>query len=272
MKAKRQIGTRFIAFLIGAALVQGLLLLFCTEGGLMLLYPYVVRTKAESYQPSGTSTVYYDMRLDVTDAPLFVVGMDHDVAQSYDAFVHLFRFLKQYRNITKIYMFEYDEYAVAIADRMEDPLLDYGLPETLLSFADALAAINETQPPQKKFTVSAFPCDVYIDLPADGSVLFLQDRDTMMEERTLSSDDPTLYIEMKYINCQTSEGVRTDMDLPFVGETTGYAFLPASRIDWFYRYYEKVADPLKLGRDTTGLRRTSAEYVIFVENGNAVEN
>lgn len=263
MKAKRT-----IAFLIGAALVQGLLLLFCTEGGLMLLYPYVVRTKAESYQPSGTSTVYYDMRLDVTDAPLFVVGMDHDVAQSYDAFVHLFRFLKQYSNIQTIFLMEYADYADAIADRMEDPLLDHGLPETLLSFADALSALNETQPPAKKFTVAPWQENVYADMEP-GTALFLLDRDTMMENRQL--DDGVLYIEMKYINCQTIEGVRTDMDLPFVGETTGYAFLPASRIDWFYRYYEKVADPLKLGRDTTGLRRTSAEYVIFVENGNAVE-
>lgn len=264
MKAKRT-----IAFLIGAALVQGLLLLFCTEGGLMLLYPWVVRTKAESYQPSGTSTVYYDMRLDVTDAPLFVVGMDHDVAQSYDAFVHLFRFLKQYSNIQTIFLMEYADYADAIEDRMEDPILDHGLPETLLSFADALSALNETQPPAKKFTVAPYQAYVYMDMEP-GTALFLLDRDFMMENRQI--DDGVLYIEMKYINCQTNEGVRTDMDLPFVGETTGYAFLPASRIDWFYRYYEKVADPLKLGRDTTGLKRTSAEYVIFVENGNAVEN
>lgn len=262
MKAKR-----WITFLIGVALLQGLFLLFCTESGLMLLYPYVVRATSEAYQPSGTTTVYYDMRLDVTDAPLFVVGMDFDVAESYDAFVHLFRFLKQYQNITKIYLFEYDEYADAIAARMEDPLLDHGLPPTLLDFADALAAINETQPPQKKFTLSAWPVDVYIDLPGDGSVLFLQDRDTMMEERSLESDE--LCIEMKYINCETNTGVRTDMDLPFSGEEIGYRFLSAKSIDWFYRYYEKVADPLGLGRDTTGLKRTSADYVIFVENGTA---
>lgn len=269
MKIKQPITVRFITFVIGVAVLQGLLLLFCTQGGLMSLYPYVVRTAAEDYQPRGTSTVYYDMRLDVTDAPLFAVGMDPDVAQSYDAFAHLFRFLKQYRNITTIYLCVVEDYADAIAARMEDPLLDHGLPETLLSFADALAAVNETQPPQKKFTVSAFPGDVYIDIPADGSVLFLQDRDTMMVERAQSLDDPTLYIEMKYISCQTNDGVRTDIDLPFVGETTGYAFLPAARIDWFYRYYAKVADPLGVGRDTEALVRENAPYVLFVENGQA---
>ncbi len=259
---------RLLTFVIGAAVLQGLLLLFCTQGGLMLLYPYVVRMAAEDYQPRGTSTVYYDMRLDVTDAPLFVVGMDPDVAQSYDAFVHLFRFLKQYSGIQTIYLVDNAAYADAIAARMADPLVDHGLPETLLSFADALSSLNETQPPAKKFTVAAWQENAYADM-APGTALLLMERDRMMAERAQNLDDTTLYIEMKYVNCQTNDGVRTDMTLPFVGETTAYAFLPASRIDWFYRYYEKVADPLQLGRDTTGLQRTAAPYVIFVENGQA---
>lgn len=261
MKAKR-----LITFVISTAVLQGLLLLFCTQGGLLSLYPYVVWMAAEDYQPRGTSTVYYDMRLDVTDAPLFVVGMDFEVAQSYDAFVHLFRFLKQYSGIQTIYLADNADYAEPIADRMADPLVDHGLPETLLSFADALSALNDTQPPAKKFTVAPWQENVYADM-APGSALLLMDRDRMMAERQL--DDGILYIEMKYINCQTNDGVRTDMTLPFLGETTAYTFLPASRIDWFYRYYEKVADPLQLGRDTTGLQQVSAPYVIFVENGQA---
>ena len=137
MKAKR-----LLAFLCGAAVLQGIMLLFCTEAGLLALYPLLVRVSDEEYQTKGAYTVYYDMRMDVSDAPEVAVGIDFGVAQSYDAFQHLLRFIKQYRNVNVIYLDAYSEYAEAIAARMQDPMIDPGLPPVLLVFSDTLAAIS----------------------------------------------------------------------------------------------------------------------------------
>ncbi|MBQ3592684.1 MAG: hypothetical protein II979_12150 [Clostridia bacterium] len=268
MKAKR-----LLAFLCVAAVLQGLVLLFCTEAGLMKLYPLLVRASEEEYQTMGAYTVYYDMRMDVSDAPVVAVGMDFEIAQSYDAFQHLFRFLKQYLNITDIYLWRYGEYADAIAQRMEDPLLNPGLSAVLMEFADTLTAINDTQPPVKKCTVHAMQESVYMDMEP-GRVLYLMDRDEMMEKRDTLESSGVLCIEMKYVNCTAAEGIRHDIPLPFTGEEVRYSFLPASRIEWFYRYFERVTNLLGDGNVfglPTALEQISAPYVICIANGQAAD-
>ena len=267
MKAKR-----LLAFLCGAAILQGLMLLFCTEAGLLTLYPLLVRASEEEYQTKGAYTVYYDMRMDVSEAPEVAVGMDFSVAQSYDAFQHLLRFIKQYRNINVIYLDAYSEYAEAIAARMQDPMTDPGLPPVLSAFADTLAAINETQPPVKKFTVHPIQERVYMDLPEGSVPLVLMERDNMMEKRELLEKAGILCVEMKYVNCETVEGVRQDIALPFTGEEVRYSFLAASRIEWFYRYYDRVTGLLKKQEESLSrLDKVSAEYLICIANGTAAD-
>ena len=266
MKAKR-----LLAFLCGAAVLQGLMLLFCTETGLLALYPLLVRAGEEEYQTKGAYTVYYDMRMDISDAPVVAVGMDFGVAQSYDAFQHLFRFIKQYLNITDIYLWQYGEYADAIVQRMENPVIDPGLPAALLDFADTMSAINDTQPPVKKCTIHAMQESVYMDAEP-GRVLYLMNRDDMMEKRDILESAGVLCIEMKYVNCNTKDGIRRDINLPFTGEEVRYSFLPASRIEWFYRYFDRVTNLLGNGDEfglPSALEQISADYVICIANGQA---
>ncbi|MBQ8401668.1 MAG: hypothetical protein IJX14_07045, partial [Clostridia bacterium] len=206
---------RWIAFLCSAAILQGLVMLFCTEAGLMAMYPLLVRASEEEYQTKGAYTVYYDMRLEVSDTPQVIVGMDFEVAESFDAFQHLLRFIKQYRNITEIYMDACAEYADAIAARMEYPMIDPGLPPVLLEFADTLAAINDTQPPVKKYTVHPLQERVYTDTTADRAPLILMDRDEMMEKLDVLEASGALCVEMKYVDCAVQVGVRKDINLPF---------------------------------------------------------
>ncbi|MBR5445662.1 MAG: hypothetical protein IKV57_06045 [Clostridia bacterium] len=261
MKAKR-----WIAFLCAVVVLQGLMLLFCSAAGLMTLYPLLFRVSDEEYQTKGTFTVYYDMRLPAAEADFVVVGMDFGVTQSYDAFQHLFRFLKQYKNITTIYLDSDEDWAEKIHARMEDPMIDPGLPQVLLSFADTLSAINNIQPPQKKCTVEAWQTT---GIDPQGN-LILMDKDAMMAERETLEAAGALCVEMKYVNCQTESGIRTDIPLPLAGEDVRYSFLAASRIRWFYDYYRTVTNMFSLpSMEETAekLDGISADFVICIANG-----
>ena len=260
MKAKR-----WIAFLCAVVVLQGLMLLFCTENGLFTLYPLLFRISDEEYQTKGTFTVYYDMRLPAAEADFVVVGMDFGITQSYDAFQHLFRFLKQYKNITTVYLDVEEEWAGSIRARMEDPLVDPGLPPVLLTFADTLSAINNIQPPQKKCTVE----DWNPAADPKGN-LILMDRDTMMAEREHLESAGGLCVEMKYVNCRTENGMRNDLPLPFAGEDVRFSFLASGRIHWFYRYYRTVTNMFaqaSMEETAAKLDGVSADFVICIANG-----
>ncbi len=263
MKVKRG-----IALICTAALLQGLMLLFFSEAGLLAMYPMLFRISDEEYQTKGTYTVYYDMRLPAAEAEYVVVGMDFGVTQSYDAFQHLFRFFKQYKNITTIYLNGREGWAEKIHARMEDPMTDPGLPPILLAFADTLSAINSIQPPQKKCTVAEWT----EDCAADESSLILMDRDEMMTKRPEYEAAGAVCVEMKYVNCPTDKGMRNDIDLPFAGEDVRFSFLAASRIYWFYDYYRKVTNLFgvpSMEETAAKLDAVSADFVICIANGSA---
>lgn len=263
MKAKR-----WIAFICTAVVLQGLMLLFFSEAGLFSLYPVLFRISDEEYQTKGTFTVYYDMRLPAAESEYVVVGMDFGVTQSYDAFQHLFRFLKQYKNITTIYMDGEKQHVEGIRARMEDPMIDPGLPEILLRFADILSAINNIQPPAKKCAV-----DVWNPESTEpAGALILMDRDDMMANRNSLEEDGALCVEMKYVNCPTEEEIRQDIALPLIGENVRFSFLPASRIYWFYNYYNRITNFFGLPsmeQAADKLDAVSADFVICIANGTA---
>jgi len=259
---------RWIVFFCTAALLQGVMLLFFTEAGLFSLYPLLFRASEEEYQTKGTYTVYFDMRLPAAEAPYIVVGMDYEVVQSYDAFQHLFRFIKQYNNIKTIFMDTDARYVDGIRQRMENPLETPDLPPILLSFADTVSAINNIQPPLKKCSVELWNRSGSVP---EGS-LILMDRDAMMEQRSAFEETGALCIEMKYINCPAGDKLRQDIDLPFVGEEVRFSFLPASRIDWFYDYYRHVTNLFGLPSMEETARKldeVSADFVICIANGQA---
>ncbi len=273
---------RWIKFLVAAVVLQGLMLLFCTEAGLTSLYPLLVRGGEESFQTRGAYTVYYDMRLPLTEADCIAVGVDFHVKESYDTFGHLFRFLKQYRNITTIHIAH--QAAEAIGNRLKahasgEPLMDTGtLSPVLTDFADLLAAVNDTQPPLKKFDVAPWTGlaeEIGTTPAAENQVtLVLLDRDDMMNAYPTLRERGVLCVEMKYVNCPTildgQETLRNDIALPFVGAETRIAFMPASRIQWFYDYYRQVTNLFELPSMTDVAERLdnmAAEFVITIANG-----
>jgi len=262
---------RLLVFLCAAALLQGVVILCCTEGGLMAAYPMLFRIRDEEIDINGPNTVYYDMRLAASEAPLVVVGVDFSVKESYEAFLHLFRFLKQYRNITEIRLQEEFPYLSGIQERMADALFENGLPEVLKDFSDGLAKINETMSPARKFSLESLSSDGEENLYT-GEILLLLDRDRMMAERERWEDAGALCLEMKYVNCTVGSGeIRQDMDLPFSGDEVRISFLSASRLQWFYTYFDKVTDLFgqKKGDTANTLEAFSAKYVICIANGNA---
>jgi len=262
-------GKRWLVFICAAILLQGVVLLFCTESGLMFLYPAVVRLYAENLNPRSNSYVaYYDMRIPVSEASIVAVGMDFSVAQSYDAFLHIFRFIKQYSNVQTIYIDDDNQWAESIAERMEYPLEEVELPSVLVRFADNLQNLNDTYSPQRKFTVCTMPEG---DSFGEEPVVLLMDRDQMMEPDTRAALEAAgaVCLEMKYIRCSADSGMRNDMELPLPGKTEGFSFVSAQKIDWFYRYYRTVT---RLFFDQNEiyinkLETASADFVLLITNG-----
>ncbi len=268
MKKKRLIG-----FLCVAAILQGVIMFGCTEAGLMKVYPVLFRICDEEYHTDGPNTVYYDMRLAISEAPLVVVGVDFSVAETYDVFLHLFRFLKQYQNITQVYFHEDFSFFDSLAASLAEPDAEVHMPEVLADFSDGLSAMNETMTPARKFTVGTMPADVR-NPAQEGAVLCVMDRDRMMAEKDVWSSRGALCVEMKYVFCASADGeIREDIQLPFVGEDVRFSFLSQSQIQWFYTYFDAVTS--LYGKQSSGdesrLSSASAEYVICIANGHSVE-
>ncbi len=273
-KAKRWIG-----FLVAAVILQGIMLLFCTEAGLMRLYPLLVRVNDEQFQTRGAYSVYYDMRLPLTAADCIAVGVDFSVTQSYDTFGHLFRFLKQYRNVKTIHIAhpaaeDIASWMTAMESGQSNVGTGNALSPILSDFATMLMAVNDTQPPLKKFTVAPWEgtADQIGEEPAvEGEVtLVLLDRDEMMASYPGLQERGVLCVEMKYMNCPTEDGLRNDIKLPFVDAETRISFLPASRIQWVYDYYRQITNFFGLPameEATTHLDNMSAPFVICIVNG-----
>ncbi|MBQ4607141.1 MAG: hypothetical protein IJB15_10570, partial [Clostridia bacterium] len=109
-------------------------------------------------------------------------------------------------------------------------------------------------------------------LAVDSVPLVLMERDDMMGKRELMEEAGILCVEMKYVNCENGNGIRQDIALPFAGEEVRYSFLAASRIEWFYRYFENTTGLLKKqAEELSPLEQLSAEYIICIANGTAAD-
>ncbi len=96
---------RITKFIVAILIVQTAALLFLTPAGIDFLFPPVARVNAEKFSPTGnTYAVYYDIRVEVSQADLIVVGMDYGIAQSFDLLGHFTRFTKQYNNFSSVLM------------------------------------------------------------------------------------------------------------------------------------------------------------------------
>lgn len=94
---------RIAKFIAAVLIVQAAALLFLTPAGIDFLFPPVARVNAEKFSPSGnTYAVYYDIRVEVSQADLIVVGIDYGIAESFDLLGHFTRFAKQYNNFSAV--------------------------------------------------------------------------------------------------------------------------------------------------------------------------
>lgn len=94
---------RITKFAAAVLIAQALAFLFLTPAGIDLLFPPAARVNAEKFSPeSNTYAVYYDLRVEVSQADLIVVGIDYGIAESFDLLGHFTRFAKQYNNYSAV--------------------------------------------------------------------------------------------------------------------------------------------------------------------------
>lgn len=165
---KKQI--RHIAKFVAAILiVETLALLFLTPQGLDVLFPPVARVNAEKLSPeSNTYAVYYDTRVEVSNADLIVVGMDFGIAESYDLLGHFTRFVKQYNNLSAVMLeitLSQQNLAQNLLTRTEEDefykrlyILEErtGMPAEYCEYISELFLINRTMTPIRKMDILTY--------------------------------------------------------------------------------------------------------------------
>lgn len=158
-----------LIFLAGAFVVFLAASLFLTEAGIARLYPFAVRGQLEEISPSGNSyTVYHGARSAVATADVIVVGIDPEIAQSYDVLGHFMRFAKQYSEIGAVVLAVDDEGAEEINLLLSSEsggiqkgraALLQNMPRLSVDFVDfvtELAYVNATMTPARKFIAMSY--------------------------------------------------------------------------------------------------------------------
>ena len=271
-------GKRVLGFLMVVVLLQGAFLLFGTESGLSLLFTGLVRVKAESYSPrQSANVVYYDMRLPISEAERIVVACDFSIAETADAFLHFFRFVKQYNNVQTV-LFANDAY-LPYADCVNAAVTDgddANLPSALAAYTEGLSAIYATMQPVRRYTTGVIPSADWRAALAENDaspMLLLCDRDVVMtaEMRDWLTAEGIFLWEMKYDNCVGENGVRSDIQMPFIGTETGYYMMSMERLSAFAAYYRRALNLFgipALEERAARLEKENAAYFCVITNGN----
>lgn len=270
-------GKRVLRFLMVVVLLQGAFLLFGTESGLSLLFTGLVRVKAESYSPRQSANVaYYDMRLPISEMERIVVACDFSIAETADAFLHFFRFVKQYNNVQTV-LFANDAY-LPYADCVNGAVTDgddANLPSELAAYTEGLSAIYATMQPVRRYTTGVISAADWRATLAENDaspMLLLCDRDVVMtaEMRDWLTAEGIFLWEMKYDNCVGENGVRSDIRMPFIGTETGYYMMSMERLSAFAAYYRRALNLFgipALEERATRLEKENAAYFCVITNG-----
>ena len=156
-------------FVVCAVVLQLLCLLFLTPEGIEHLLPLRVRLAAEKIKPeSNTYAAYYDMRSDITDADVIVIGVDYNADETYAMLGHFTRFVKQYNNISDVAL-DLDALQTSIVgllfkqtdearfNNLRGRLVDDGgMSAGYSSYMSELFFVNSTMPPNRKFSVVSY--------------------------------------------------------------------------------------------------------------------
>lgn len=286
-------------FVLAVIIIQSAALLFLTPGGLELIYPVLVRVSAEKFNPdNNTYAVYYDERIDVSNADIIVVGIDGTIGESYDILGHFTRFVKQYNNISDVILdLDGDElgYVREVFDSSDETAYNAALStikdqtditDSFRGYISELYFINRMMNPARKFGVMSYSdtdsdaglCDRIAEVfeTSERSVLCVVDS----RELSAGSDlrigleaaypyKNIMFINTYYANSSVSEETHERFVFPLGGTGAAY-FVDNSDFDKFYDYYGLTADrSVKNRRERLDERFTDCYFV--VSGGSAAE-
>lgn len=295
-------------FVVCAVVLQLLCLLFLTPEGIEHLLPLRVRLAAEKIKPeSNTYAAYYDMRSDITDADVIVIGVDYNADETYAMLGHFTRFVKQYNNISDVAL-DLDALQTSIVgllfkqtdearfNNLRGRLVDDGgMSEGYSSYMSELFFVNSTMPPNRKFSVvsysaanSAYESNAETTeesaktlaekaadtvMSAERSVFCAVDSreleygSTFREELTAALEDKKIVFVQTHYT-EDCTSPETHTIYAFPLASDGYVYFVSGRkLEGFYSYYKRVTDLFGSNKGLTNRLDTRYTDFFFVVTG-----
>lgn len=295
-------------FVVCAVVLQLLCLLFLTPEGIEHLLPLRVRLAAEKIKPeSNTYAAYYDMRSDITDADVIVIGVDYNADETYAMLGHFTRFVKQYNNISDVAL-DLDALQTSIVgllfkqtdegrfNNLRGRLVDDGgMSAGYSSYMSELFFVNSTMPPNRKFSVvsysaanSAYESNAETTeesaktlaekvaeaaMSAERSVFCAVDSreleygSTFREELTAALDGKKIVFVQTHYT-EDCTSPETHTIYAFPLASDGYVYFVSGRkLEGFYSYYKRVTDLFGSNKGLTNRLDTRYTDFFFVVTG-----
>ena len=295
-------------FVVCAVVLQLLCLLFLTPEGIEHLLPFRVRLAAEKIKPeSNTYAAYYDMRSDITDADVIVIGVDYNADETYAMLGHFTRFVKQYNNISDVAL-DLDALQTSIVgllfkqtdearfNNLRGRLVDDGgMSEGYSSYMSELFFVNSTMPPNRKFSVvsysaanSAYESNAETTeesaktlaekaadtvMSAERSVFCAVDSreleygSAFREELTAALEDKKIVFVQTHYT-EDCTSPETHTIYAFPLASDGYVYFVSGRkLEGFYSYYKRVTDLFGSNKGLTNRLDTRYTDFFFVVTG-----
>lgn len=288
-------------FICAVVVIQGLALLFLTSEGLELVCSVPMRINAERFKPeNNTYVVYYDARSEIADADLVVIGIDGNIAESYDLLGHFTRFLKQYNNFSDV-MLDLNKTQSSVASKLmdEDEESHFyaklttlgesgGLTQDQLDYLSELYAVNATMTPVRKIDLMSYSsnegmttAEMITSAVSDvsRSALCVVDAKEFSSDSTLREeldallpDKNIMYLETLYTKSCPSPETHDTVLFPFEADEPSVYFVNNKDFSSFYNYYGAVVGLFGADKsldDRLDTRYT--DYFFIVSRGTAAE-
>lgn len=295
-------------FVVCAVVLQLICLLFLTPEGIEHLLPLRVRLAAEKIKPeSNTYAAYYDMRSDITDADVIVIGVDYNADETYAMLGHFTRFVKQYNNISDVAL-DLDALQTSIVgllfkqtdearfNNLRGRLVDDGgMSAGYSSYMSELFFVNSTMPPNRKFSVvsysaanSAYESNAETPeesaktlaekaadtvMSAERSVFCAVDSreleygSTFREELTAALEDKKIVFVQTHYT-EDCTSPETHTIYAFPLSSKGNVYFVSGRkLEGFYLYYKRVTDLFGSNKGLTNRLDTRYTDFFFVVTG-----